>query len=218
MEFEKVVQSRHSVRDFSEHDVESELIRKIVELAQRAPSWVNSQPWKVYVATGDSLEQIKTNYQQQEQAEVKAAPDFPTMHRDDWSSATQANMKQWRHEIVHHFPNFDEAHEQMTAASSNLNHAPAILYLTIPKNSSNWSIFDAGSFAQTIMLAAKDQGLDTIPTYNSVRYPKILREILNIPTAETIVVGIELGYSKYTLINTYRSPRVPVDDILKFNN
>ena len=218
MEFEKVVRARHSGREFSSKPVEKEDIRAIVQLAQRAPSWVNSQPWKVYVATGKSLENIKSAYHQNDLQGKIAQPDFPVMHRDDWSAEIQINMKQWRHEIVHHFENFDEAHAKMTTASNNLNHAPAILIITIPKDSSLWSVFDAGAFGQTIMLAAKDKGLDTIPNYNSVRFPDILRSELDIPTDETIVVGISLGYPQSAKINTYQSNRVPVDDILKFKD
>ena len=217
MDFKKVVQARHSVRDFSDKKVSSQTIKDIVQLAQQAPSWVNSQPWKVYVAQGQSLQAIKTKFLENETAGKKADPDFPTLHREDWSEETQANMKQWRHEIVHYFENFDEAHATMTAASDALNYAPTILYLTIPKNSSAWSVFDLGAFAQTLMLAAKDQGLDTIPTYNSVRYPMAVRNALQIPDDETLAVGISLGYAKDTHINEFRSKRVDVDDILKFN-
>lgn len=218
MEFEKVVKARHSVREFSAETVKKSDIREIVELAQRSPSWVNSQPWKVYVATGKTLANIKASYQKKDAAGITSYPDFPVMHRDDWSADTQANMKQWRHEIVHHFENFDEAHEKMTKASNNLNHAPVILIITIPKNSSLWSVYDAGAFGQTIILAAKDKGLDTIPNYNSVRFPDVLRAELDIPDDETIVVGISMGYPQFATINTYQSKRVPVDDILKFKD
>lgn len=218
MEFEKVVKARHSVREFSAETVKKADIREIVELAQRSPSWVNSQPWKVYVATGKTLENIKSAYQQKDEQGETAQPDFPVKHRDDWSTETQANMKQWRHDIVHHFENFDEAHAKMTNASNHLNHAPVILFITIPKGSSLWSVFDAGAFGQTIMLAAKDKGLDTIPNYNSVRFPDVLRTELEIPDDETIAVGISLGYPQFATINTYQSTRVPVDDILKFKN
>lgn len=215
MNFEEVVNSRHSVREFSDQEVSVDTIQKIVKLAQRSPSWVNSQPWKVYAALGDTLKEIKSIYQQKDQAGEKGKTDFPVMHRDDWNDRTQANMKQWRHEIVHHFSNFDEAHQTMTDARDHLNYAPAILFLTMPRDSSLWSVFDMGLFGQTIMLAAKSLGLDTIPNYNSVRFPNVLRETLSIPDDETVVVGISLGYAKTDKINTYQSSREPLTDVLK---
>jgi nitroreductase len=38
--------------------VASEDIQRILEVASRAPSGSNTQPWKVYVLTGDSLTQL----------------------------------------------------------------------------------------------------------------------------------------------------------------
>lgn len=217
MEFKEVVKARHSVRHFSQKSIAKSDIAEIIQLAQFAPSWVNSQPWKVYAATGKTLERIKADYEEKDQLGAKSHPDFPVMHRDDWNARTQANMKQWRHEIVHHFTDFDEAHHIMSDASDHLNYAPVILFLTMPKGASQWSVFDMGSFGQTIMLAAKDKGLDTIPNYNSVRFPEVLRQQLAIPEDETIVVGISLGYAEDAQINAYRSKREPLEDVLKIS-
>lgn len=55
MDFTKVVNKRHSVRQFTDQAVETDLIKEIVTVAQRTPSWVNSQPWQVYCAQGTVL-------------------------------------------------------------------------------------------------------------------------------------------------------------------
>jgi hypothetical protein len=39
-------------------------------------------------------------------------------------------------------------------AQGQLFNAHAIVYLTIPKNSSYWTIFNIGTFSQTLMLSA----------------------------------------------------------------
>lgn len=59
MEFSQVVANRHSVRDFTDQPVSQEDLVDIVRTAQQAPSWVNSQPWRVYAATGATLAGIK---------------------------------------------------------------------------------------------------------------------------------------------------------------
>lgn len=218
MEFKAVNQARHSVRDFSDRQVSLEQIRQIVKQAQQAPSWVNAQPWKVYVATGKTLERVREMSHHQDDAHVKGNPDLKVMSREDWAPVPQANMKEWGHRIVGHFENYDEAHQTMSGLAYDLNHAPVIAYITIPKQSPDWAIFDAGAFAQTMMLAAKDLGIDSIPTYNSVRFPEQLREILAIPNDERIIVGIELGYAKDTKVNQYRSTRQALDKILKIED
>lgn len=45
MKLTEAINSRHSVRQFTDQPVDRDLIKKVVKLAQRAPSWVNSQPW-----------------------------------------------------------------------------------------------------------------------------------------------------------------------------
>ena len=217
MELQDAINQRHSIRQFTDKPVEKKMITKIVELAQRAPSWVNSQLWQVYCAMGDTLQEIKNAYRDQDIAGNQGNSDLPVMSREDWAPQTQDNMKQWRHGIVHHFANFDEAHEKMTNASNTLYDSPVILYITIPKASPDWSIFDAGLFAENIMLAATAYGLGTIPTYNSVRFPAILHQTLDVPDDERFIVGISLGYSADTTINSYHSERRPVNEILHFN-
>lgn len=214
MEFERVVRGRHSVRQFKDQPVEVDLIKEIVSIAQRAPSWVNSQPWQVYCATGDALTQIKLAYQKNDQAGVASNPDLDLMERTKWAKQPQANMEQWRHDIVHYFPNFAEAHAAMTTASDTLYNSPAILFITIPKAAPDWSIFDAGAFAQTLMLAATARGLGSIVTYSSVRFPEVLRQVLSIPSGERIIAGVSIGYQADEAINHFRSQREPLDNVL----
>lgn len=218
MELQDAINRRHSVRQFTDQPVSKQTITKIVELAQQAPSWVNSQPWQVYCATGKALQEIKDAYREQDATGNHGNPDLAVMSRGDWASQAQANMKQWRHEIVHHFTDFDEAHTKMTQASENLYDSPVILYITIPQSTPDWSIFDAGLFAENLMLAATAEGLGTIPTYNSVRFPAILHRVLNVPASERFIVGVSLGYPAKTTINTYRSARQPIEKTLHFKN
>ena len=64
----------------------------------------------------------------------------------------------------------------------------------------------------------KDKGLDTIPTYTSVRFPDVIRQAMEIPDDETLAIGISIGYPKDATINTYQSKREPVEKILKFKD
>ena len=66
MKVQDAINQRHSIRQFTDKPVEKKMITKIIELAQRAPSWVNSQPWQVYCAMGNTLQKIKNTYHQQD--------------------------------------------------------------------------------------------------------------------------------------------------------
>ena len=81
MEFSQVVANRHSVRDFTDQPVSREDLVDVVRTAQQAPSWVNSQPWRVYAATGRTLEEIKKRHAADVAAGRKGGSDLPVKPR-----------------------------------------------------------------------------------------------------------------------------------------
>jgi nitroreductase len=48
IEFEKFVNTRHSIRNFTDEPVTKNLVEKAIGIAQRTPSVCNRQPWSVY--------------------------------------------------------------------------------------------------------------------------------------------------------------------------
>lgn len=70
---------------------------------------------------------------------------------------------------------------------------------------------------QSLLLAATAKGLGSIPTYNSVRYPQVVRQALGIPEAERLLVGVELGYESPAKVNAFRAQRPDLSDVLKIS-
>lgn len=106
----------------------------------------------------------------------------------------------------------------------NFNHvqhilfnSPAIVYLALPKDYTGYSLYDLGGFGMSLMLAATELGVDSIPAYELIKYPYILRDDLPIPEDEDIIMGIALGHESEEHINEYESPRLDLDEILKIN-
>ena len=60
--------------------------------------------------------------------------------------------------------------------------APSVIYLCMHESLTEWSIFDMGAISQSIMLAARGNGLDTAPAVNLVVYPKIIRDEMKFRT------------------------------------
>ena len=67
----------------------------------------------------------------------------------------------------------------------------------------------------SLMLAASEKDIDSIPAYELIKYPEVLRENIPIPEDEDIIAGIALGYASNAKINEFRSSRLNVDEILK---
>ena len=59
MEYEQVVRERRSIRGFQKKPVPKALVREILEIAMRAPTSLNTQPWNFYVVAGDVLDKIR---------------------------------------------------------------------------------------------------------------------------------------------------------------
>lgn len=206
MKFIDTVNNRHSVRDFDNKPIKKEDLEKIIETAGKAPSWANVQPWKVVIATGKSLEEIR-NYHMNGAMERS---EFPALHRGSMGKQGQRNLRTWSNGI-RTFMGTD--YNDMYEDSNNLFNAPAIAYLLLPKDITPWTIYDLGAFGQTLMLAAKDLGIDSMPAEEFVFNPSELHKVLDIGDDYVIAMGIGLGYAKDTKINKFRSKRM---DLKKF--
>ena len=56
----EAIRTRKSIRDFTADPVPQHILRKIIEVASRAPSAENSQPWEFTIVAGDILDTIRT--------------------------------------------------------------------------------------------------------------------------------------------------------------
>ncbi len=212
MEFNDVVNKRHSVRNFKSDEIPVEILEKIVRTAERAPSWENSQPWNVYIATGETLKRIKDIWAEKYADKVKGSPDMPTGHRTNFSERSQKSMKDFMGAVAEHSSDPEITH--FLKMNEKLFNAPALVYLTLGKGHTGWPIYDLGGFGMTLMLAAKNLGVDSIPAYEIVKFPAELRPLLSVPDDEEIVMGIALGYAADDAVNEFVSTRLPLEEIL----
>ena len=59
MELIKAIHSRKSIRGYRPDPVPREIVAKVLDAAVRAPSGMNTQPWRFWVAAGAALEGIR---------------------------------------------------------------------------------------------------------------------------------------------------------------
>lgn len=213
MEFKDVLTREHATRKFTDQRVSEKTVRKVIEEAQRTPSLLNSQPWRIYVAEGEVEKTIRKEHEEKTLANEELHEEFDSLLNVEWDTFPSKNMATMS-ETLDYFLRGEA--DDLDQAQLKLFNAPVIVFLTIPKQSPAWSIFDLGGFSQTLMLAANNRGLSTMPAHAFVKYPEVIRKYLDIPEDETIGIGIGLGYpNKKATINNYKSKRVPLDEILK---
>jgi nitroreductase len=213
--------SRRSVRAFLPDPVDEQAIKDILEVAARAPSGTNMQPWKVYVASGETREKIGDAILNSGIRAEKVAWDeykyYPDQFFEPYLQRRRENgfglygvlgigrrdVDKMRAQHDRNFVFFD---------------APVGMIFTIDRRLNKGSWIDYGMFLQNIMIAARARGLHTCPQAAFAPYHKQIRPILNIPEEEIVVCGMALGYEDTSKVeNTFRTPRAPLEDWVKFS-
>ena len=191
MEFNKVYNHERVTRKFTSRKVNEKLLAKIVQKAQLSPSLLNSQPWKVYMLTGDALAGLKKEVKTQIDNNVEPHEDFVKMLSLNWDSYPSQNMAAVGASQPYFFKN---KMELFSESNNEMFNAQDIAFLTIPRTSPAWSVYDLGIFSQSIMLLALNEGLSIMPAHSMVSYPELVRKYCKIPEDELVGMAIGLGY------------------------
>lgn len=214
--------TRRSIRAFLPTPVPRAEIEAILEAASRAPSGTNTQPWKVYVVTGESLAHLSRD--------LLAAYDDP--QRDaQYHEEYRYYPRQWVTPFIDRrrkigwdlygllgIEKGDKArmHEQH-AQNYRFFGAPVGLFFTINRTMELGSWLDYGMFLQAVMTGARGRGLDTCPQAAFIQFHTIVAAHLGMPDDEQLVCGMSLGFAdENALVNTLRTEREPVARFTRF--
>jgi nitroreductase len=208
----EAINSRHSTRAFLSKQVPKDILEAIFEAAARTPSWGNSQPWEVFVAAGETLQRIRDGYRQKYAEQAAIAPETPLPAK--WTPETKERQKQLSPDMAR---DCGDAVGQFGALNQAMFYAPAVIYICLDKVLSEWSLYDIGAYSESIMLAAADYGLATMPAITLALFPDILRRELSIPENLKLTIGIAIGYAdNENKINSFKSSRRPVGETVRF--
>jgi nitroreductase len=210
--------ARYTVRAFKSDPIDKETLQHILEAALRAPSWANTQPWELFVASGDVLNRLRAAYGQKLKDCVPRNPDLPAPKQ--WPPALQKRMEALKGErlaALAHECKDPAMIEDMARLNYRFFNAPVVLYLCMDRTLTPWSIFDLGLFAQSLMLAAQHYEVSSAPAVTLAAHPDLIRAELKIPDDLLIIIGIALGYADDpNPQNKYRSTRRTVRDAVTF--
>jgi nitroreductase len=221
-EVEAAITSRMSVRAFTQQSVARSDIEAILEVASRAPSGTNCQPWRVYVLQGKSLDGLVGKACAAHDA-MRANPAlaaeyveeydyYPTQWTSPYIDRRRENGWGLYGLLGIGKGDKDKMHLQHQR-NFKFFDAPVGLMFTVDRIMGRGSLVDYGGFMQNIMVAARGRGLDTCPQAAWNGFNKIVLEHIGAGPDEMLVCGMSLGYAdKAEVVNTFHTPRVPVAD------
>jgi nitroreductase len=217
---EGAIATRMSIRAYLERPVERHKIEHLLQLASRAPSGTNTQPWRVYVLQGDSrqalVDQVCAAHDAiREQPELaqhyKEEYDYyPTQWKDPYLARRRENG--WG---LYGLLGIERGQKDKMHAQHQRNFrffdAPVGLIFTIDRSLGRGSLLDYGMFLQNVMLAARAQGLHTCPQAAWNDYHSIVLPHVGAGAGEMMVCGMSLGYADPdALVNRFYTPRDPI--------
>ena len=218
----QAITSRMSVRAFTPQPVPREVIAELLQTASRAPSGTNTQPWKVYVLQGASQAALVDKVCAAHDA-IRAQPELAADYREAYDYYPEKWVSPYidrRRENgwgLYGLLGIGKGDKDKMHAQQQRNFrffdAPVGLMFTVDTVMGRGSLVDYGMFMQNIMVAARGHGLHTCPQAAWNGFAKIILPHIGAGADEMLVSGMSLGYADESeLVNTFHTPRVPVEE------
>lgn len=216
----QIVEQRKSIREFTDQAVEPSLIKEILVLAGQSASGSNLQPWNIYVVTGAIKQQLSDTVIQKAQSnpmgESPDIPIYPNPLEDRWNKRRKACA-----EVMYDALGIprEEKLQRVLRMLENYRFfgAPVGMIITMDRSLCDSQLVDLGIFMQSIMLLAKERGLDTCPQAIWSMWPDTIRETLGIAHNERVINGLSLGYADNDApVNHIQQARMAADEYIHF--
>jgi nitroreductase len=222
------ITSRMSVRSFTSQSVTSETLHDILQVASRAPSGTNTQPWTVYVLQGQSRQTLVDKVCAAHDA-LRANPALADQYREaydyypeKWISPYIDRRREngWGlYGLLGIGKGDKDAMHLQHQRNYHFFDAPVGLMFTIDRVMGRGSLLDYGMFLQNVMVAARARGLDTCPQAAWNGFASIVLPHIGARPDEMLVCGMALGHAEENaLVNSYVTPRVAVETFTRWLN
>ena len=216
------ITSRRSIRAYLPQPVAREDIAQILQVAGRAPSGTNTQPWKVYVLQGDPKRSLSDAILalHNDPAQARQHNEEYAYYPTEWKSPFIDRRRKVGWDL-YALLGLTRENKAGMAVQHGKNYdffgAPVGLIFTIDRVMAQGSWLDYGMFLQNVMVAARGRGLDTCPQAAFTQYHRVIAAQLALPDHEMVVCGMALGYADVSKVeNTLVTERMALDEFVKF--
>ena len=220
MQYDDVVMGRRSIRGYLDKPVPKALVREVLELAMRAPTSFNTQPWNFFVASGEALDKIRKGNVENilagvpDSREPRYHGEYEGEHRARQIGVAKqlfgamgivredkAGRQDW---VMRGFRQFD---------------APVSIVVTYDKSIRGGDIgpFDCGGVVNALVNAAWSRGLGCVINSQGIMQSPVVREHAQIPDDQSIMICVAMGWPDDSFpANAVVSERKSVDEAATF--
>ena len=230
-DFAALVRSRHSVRDFTPVPVPQDVLHRILEDAKWAPSWTNTQPYFLAIASGDKVDRLRAHYLRLFDESLPAQHKRPLAllrmlllrrARPDGDFRTwrpyPKDLQPYRVKIGRElYGHLGIARDDRAARDTQWRRnceffgAPTVMFVFAHEGLLPFSAQDAGLMLQTLMLSAQANGVATCPLGVLATWRGPVDAEFEIPPHYKLLTGLAMGYASDDRINQFRAGRRSID-------
>lgn len=198
MKVSQALRERRSVRAFLDRPVPPALLRELLELAARAPSSGNLQPWRIHMLQGDALKRFVAHIAER----LTSDPEPDPADYQVYPQPLQEPYRTSRFEVGEQMYGLlgigredKPARLAWFARNFRFFEAPCALFFSVDRCMGPGQWADLGMYQQSLMLLLKEHGLDSCPQACWARYHRSVEEFLQLPAERMLHCAIAVGYA-----------------------
>jgi len=235
MDLQNIINSRRSVRAFTQQAVCENTLNELLTLALESPSSSNSQPYKIAIAKGETATKIADELQDKywRSSKINRQPLPQKLFNAITSDAMpDSDFKP----ILGKYPGIfqkrrvdtgiglykilgikredKKARDEHMARNFAFFDAPVAMFFFVDPRMKHTALVDLGILMQSIMLLATDKGLGTCAMGALGIWRSPLDKHFAIPKEYKLVCGLALGYAKAEPVNQYRPEKLSLEELV----
>lgn len=218
---ERLLTDRWSCRAYRPDPVPASTIDRLFTIAQRSPSWCNTQPWHLHVTRGEATERFRAALVAHvADAGAISVPDYETPR--GYSGIYQERRREsgWQlYEAVGVAKGDREASARQSSRNYELFGAPHVAIVTTAREQQAYGAVDAGIYVGALLLAAQSLGLGAIPQAALARLAPFVRDHFDIDASRGVLLAVSFGFPDLEHpANSYRTSRAPIAEAVTFHD
>ena len=214
------ITTRRSIRAFLDTPVPRGTVERILDIAARAPSGTNMQPWRAYALAGEPLKRLSAALVAEAMAGTKVEAEYRYYPEAFFEPYLSRRRKVgWDlYGLLGIARGEADRMKRQHARNYDFFGAPVGIVFTIDRRLEIGSWLDYGIFLGNVMTAARGMGLDTCPQAAFAPHHRTIRAHLPITEDEVVVCGMALGHADPAAPeNTLVTERMPAAEFCAFS-